>query len=97
MIDGPAAFADEAAGCSSGPSRSQTALLATLCVLPAVASAAPPVAEDDVVSALSGKTYLDVLANDSDADSDPLSISDVSTPAHGTADIVTTLDGPRIR
>ena len=46
----------------------------------------PPVAQDDefTVAQDSADNPLDVLANDSDADSDPLTISAVDDPDHGT-------------
>ena len=49
-----------------------------------------PVAVDDTVSVLEGSTDnpVDVLANDSDADGDPLTIASVSVPAHGSAAVV---------
>ena len=48
-----------------------------------------PSAADDVatVDYESAPTLIDVLANDSDPDNDPLTITAVSTPAHGTAQI----------
>ena len=46
----------------------------------------PPVAADDTASTVAGTTVsIDVLANDSDGNNDPLTITAVSTPAHGTA------------
>ncbi|MEU8658905.1 Ig-like domain-containing protein [Actinoplanes philippinensis] len=48
----------------------------------------PPVAADDTGSvAYSGTTTLDVLANDTDPNDDPLTIASVTTPGHGTAQI----------
>ncbi len=73
------------------------ACLAGLCLLPGSALAAAPLAQDDAVTALAGETIVDVLANDSDPDLDPLSITGVSTPAHGTAQVVTTEAGPRVK
>lgn len=54
----------------------------------------PPVAQNDSysVDSNSGANLLNVLANDSDPDGDPLSISTAGTPAHGT----TTISGNRI-
>ena len=51
----------------------------------------PPVAANDTltVAVNAGATLVAVLANDSDPDNDPLSISAVSNPAHGTATIGT--------
>lgn len=46
--------------------------------VPVAAADSATVAED------SGATVIDVLANDTDADTDPLAISGHSTPAHGT-------------
>ena len=49
---------------------------------------ADPVAVDDSASIQQGQTaYIDVLMNDSDADYDMLSVSGVSTPAHGATSI----------
>ena len=46
----------------------------------------PPVAVDDsATTELNTPVTIDVLANDTDADGDTLSISGVTTPAHGTA------------
>jgi len=54
----------------------------------------PPVAYDDTAETISGGNVLiPVLANDTDADSDPLSLSAVSTPSSGTAAI----EGNQIR
>jgi outer membrane protein OmpA-like peptidoglycan-associated protein len=49
----------------------------------------PPVAVNDVFTVTGNSTSnaLDVLANDSDPDGDPLTIVSVSVPAHGTAAI----------
>ncbi len=48
-----------------------------------------PVANDDHASTAQGQSLsIDVLANDSDPDGDPLSLVSVSQPAHGTASIV---------
>ncbi len=49
----------------------------------------PPVAANDAltVAVNSAATLVAVLANDSDPDNDPLSITAVSVPAHGTATI----------
>lgn len=48
-----------------------------------------PVAADDAITVdyESSASLIDVLANDSDPDGDPLTITAVSTPAHGTAEI----------
>jgi hypothetical protein len=52
--------------------------------LPALAEA--PQAANDVVATVAGTPIaIDVLANDSDADGDPLTLTAVDTPAHGTA------------
>ncbi len=73
------------------------AVLAALLFFPAApAWAADPTAVDDAAVALAGATVIDVLANDSDADADPLQITAVSVPAHGTATAVATVDGPRV-
>jgi outer membrane protein OmpA-like peptidoglycan-associated protein len=50
----------------------------------------PPVAQNDAytVDQNSSANSLDVLANDSDPDGDPLTITAVGTPAHGTASII---------
>lgn len=48
----------------------------------------PPVAVDDFVATSAGVAIgIDVLANDSDPDLDPLSITNVSDPPHGSAQI----------
>ncbi|MEO0770608.1 MAG: tandem-95 repeat protein, partial [Cyanobacteria bacterium J06649_4] len=50
-----------------------------------------PVAVDDVVStAANSAVTVDVLANDSDVEGDPLTVSSVSAPGNGTAAIVGT-------
>src|SRR6478752_6747242 len=56
-------------------------------LLPAAASAASPDAVNDAYPTVedSGPTHIDVLANDTDADHDALTIIDVSTPDEGTA------------
>jgi hypothetical protein len=47
---------------------------------------APPLAGDDTASAIGGQPLdIAVLANDSDADQDPLTITGVTTPTHGVA------------
>lgn len=64
-------------------------------LLPAVALAAAPDAVDDPslsVSEDASATSLDVLANDSDPDSDPMSIVDATDPAHGA----TSTDGSTV-
>jgi len=51
----------------------------------------PPQANDDgpfPVAEDSGSTTLDVLANDSDVDGDPLSVASVSDPGHGIASVI---------
>lgn len=54
----------------------------------------PPSAADDSASTTTGNVVdVDVLANDSDADGDPLDVVAVSPPAHGTA----TIDSGRVR
>ena len=46
----------------------------------------PPVAADDSASTTSGgSTTIPALANDTDADNDPLSVIDLGTPTYGTA------------
>jgi uncharacterized delta-60 repeat protein/uncharacterized repeat protein (TIGR01451 family) len=46
---------------------------------------APPTSHDDIVSTLEdAPVTLDVLANDSDSDGDSLTVSMVTSPAHGT-------------
>jgi Bacterial Ig domain/Bacterial Ig-like domain (group 1) len=49
----------------------------------------PPVANDDSTTVLenAGSTGVDVRANDTDADSDPLTVVSVSNPPHGTASV----------
>jgi len=48
----------------------------------------PPVAQDDAAATVGGQTVqIDVLANDSDPDDDPLSIESVGPPDGGTAEI----------
>jgi CshA-type fibril repeat protein len=48
----------------------------------------PPVANDDARTAMSGvPVTINVLANDSDADGDSLTVTGVTTPANGTATI----------
>ena len=49
----------------------------------------PPVAVDDTTTVLenAGSTGVDVRANDTDADSDPLTVVSVSNPPHGTASV----------
>ncbi len=56
----------------------------------AAASAAnqPPVAQDDVATTAFGTAVtIEVLANDSDPDGDPLTVVSVTTPANGAAEI----------
>jgi hypothetical protein len=60
----------------------------------AVDDAPVAVADSATVAEDSGATSLDVLANDTDIDGGPKTISSVGTPAHGTATI--TLAGTRI-
>ena len=50
----------------------------------------PPLANDDTltVGEDSGATNFDVLSNDTDADGDPIEITEVSDPADGTAAVV---------
>jgi probable HAF family extracellular repeat protein len=51
----------------------------------------PPVAADDVAATDAGTpVVIDVLANDTDSDGDPLTVSDVGAPSNGTA---TSVDG----
>ena len=53
-----------------------------------------PVANDDGATvAEDGSVLIDVLANDTDADSDPLTLESVTQPAHGTAAI----EGSQVR
>ena len=48
----------------------------------------PPVAVDDSASvSQNGSVSIDVLANDTDADEDTLSVSAVGTPSHGSASV----------
>ncbi|WP_027346452.1 cadherin-like domain-containing protein [Hamadaea tsunoensis] len=50
----------------------------------------PPVAADDNIATITGQPVaISVLANDTDADNDPLAIEQVTTPDHGTATIDT--------
>ncbi|OQX25343.1 MAG: hypothetical protein BWK80_16065 [Desulfobacteraceae bacterium IS3] len=44
----------------------------------------PPIASDDTAFTYQMPVSIDVLANDRDANNDPLSITDISDPAHGT-------------
>lgn len=44
-----------------------------------------PVANNDSAATATGSTVINVLNNDSDVDGDPLSITSVGTPAHGSA------------
>ncbi|MEX2327542.1 MAG: Ig-like domain-containing protein [Pseudomonadales bacterium] len=51
-------------------------------------SSFPPIATDDAITANSGEAaQIDVLANDSDADGDSLTISEVSAASNGTTEI----------
>ena len=46
----------------------------------------PPLAVDDAAETVEGTAvFIDVLANDSDPNGDPLTVVEVSAPAHGTA------------
>ncbi|HYH50024.1 MAG TPA: Ig-like domain-containing protein [Acidimicrobiia bacterium] len=56
-------------------------------------NASPTVTADTRVTPVDQPVEISVLANDSDSNGDALSITSVSTPAHGTA----TISGPRIR
>ena len=57
----------------------------------------PPEARDDYAEAGSGETiYINVLANDTDADGDELTIPALSDPSIGDASIVTTEDGQQL-
>ncbi len=49
---------------------------------------APPVAVDDSAATQGASVTIDVLANDSDPEDSDLSITSVTTPAHGSATIV---------
>lgn len=77
-----------------GPIRSPVILLgggfwyaATGAVPPFAMMNAAPLAADDSASTPRGTPIiLDVLANDSDPDGDPLTVDDVSQPEHGTVD-----------
>ncbi len=62
---------------------------ATVTVTVSAAANTPPVATNDSFNVANGSTgnVLDVLANDTDANGDPLTISSVSTPSSGTASI----------
>ena len=61
---------------------------ATVTVTVAAAPNTPPVALDDAAVAAAGvPTLIDVLANDSDADGDPLTITAVTTPTGGSVAI----------
>ncbi len=48
----------------------------------------PPVAVNDTAATTGGPVTIDVLANDSDPDGDPLTVQSVTTPTLGTAAIV---------
>ena len=49
----------------------------------------PPVAEDDAATTTQGVAVdIDVLANDTDIESDPLSIASLGAAAHGTTEVV---------
>lgn len=64
-----------------------TRLLAALCLLalPLPALAQAPLAANDVVATTAGTPIaIDVLANDSDPDGDPVDLTGVEAPAHGT-------------
>ncbi|MEO7325774.1 MAG: Ig-like domain-containing protein [Dokdonella sp.] len=51
-----------------------------------------PLAHDDNATVVGGQSItIDVLANDSDADNDPLAVTAVTTPTHGSAAISGTL------
>ncbi len=55
-----------------------------------IAPDAPPVAKNDAASTLKGAAVtIAVLANDSDPDRDPLTVTSVTAPSHGTAVIQT--------
>jgi len=63
-------------------------LLAALCLLalPLPALAQAPLAANDVVATTAGTPIdVDVLANDSDPDGDPVDLTAVDAPGHGTA------------
>jgi hypothetical protein len=57
----------------------------------------PNAATDTAMVPYQTATVLDVLANDSDADGDPLIITDVQNPAHGSVQIVPNSSGQRVR
>jgi subtilisin family serine protease len=54
---------------------------------PPVGTGAPEAVDDVAATAEDTSTDVDVLANDSDADGDPLTVTAVSAPAHGAASI----------
>jgi uncharacterized repeat protein (TIGR01451 family) len=56
----------------------------TATVTMTIGNAAPVAVGDSVTGSASSPSTFDVLANDSDANADPLTITTVSTPAHGT-------------
>ncbi len=77
--------------------RPAAALLAGILLvglLPAVALADPPVANPDAYPVFedAGPTSLDVRSNDTDTESDPLTITGVTVPSHGT----TSTDGSTV-
>ena len=65
----------------TGGARSATAPALTV---NAIQNAAPDATNDTVTATEDGSGSVDVLANDTDADGDALSIGTLSTPAHGT-------------
>jgi large repetitive protein len=52
-----------------------------------VVNAAPSAEDDDVLGQINGPITVDVLANDTDPDGNPLQLTGVSTPANGTVTI----------
>src|SRR5262245_8229503 len=77
--NGPDSFTFRA---NDGTADSNTATI-SLTVLPV--NDAPVAVNDSATGAEDSSTEVDVLANDSDVDGDPLTVTSVGTPAHGTA------------
>ncbi len=67
-----------------GHGGSDTAVV-TIAVTPV--NDAPQAGDDSATTAEDTAVTIDVLANDTDADGDPLSVTAITTPAHGTATI----------
>ena len=73
-----------------------TSAPATVTITVSAAPNAAPVAQDDAQSVdAGGAVTVDVLANDSDPDGDPLTVTAVSTPSKGTAQV--TAGGAAVR